>query len=208
MTSRAAGLAAALLLTASGCVSASAEMGTIRREVARDLDGRAEVGDGTSVSLGRVSLATARTLGGVFSPGSTRAARRLSRSVRRVQFAAYPVRGLVDPLTVARPSVLARYASDGWHPLAAFRDSTAATWVMTRERARDQTVSDVLTVSLSRSELSVARLSGDLTALALDAVSMARTGPVGDVLRAAGVGDGPEPGEPASGLVTGGRGRP
>lgn len=182
-------LTAALTLAASGCVSTSAEMNRIQRDVDRSVreDGRASVGDGTSISLGRVSMATTRLLGGLFAPGTTRPYRRLSHHVRRVQFGQFPVTGAVDGRTLRRPAILDRYERGGWLTLAAVRDSSGAVWVLYRERERDQTVTDILTVALSAEDLAVARLSGNLSALVLDAVALAQTDVLGATLAQTGL---------------------
>ncbi len=172
MASRRA-LLALLVATASGCVSL--EMNRLKRHVEREVeaDGQAEVGRGMAMSFGWGTFATARTVGWVFAPGRTAPYRRLSRRVRRVKVARYPVSGVLDTRRMARPEILGRYQDKGWLPLVTVRDSAAAVWVLYRERERDLRLTDLLAVSLSGDGLVMTRVSGDLSGLVLDAVALA-----------------------------------
>ena len=168
-------LAVALAVTASGCISL--EMNRLKKNLEREVeaDGQAEIGRGTAMSFGWGTFATARTLGWVFAPGQTAPYRRLSRRVRRVKVAQYPVSGLVDLRGIGQPAILARYQAGGWLPLVTVRDSSEAVWVMYRERGRDPRLTDLLAVALSDEELVMTRVSGDLTGLVLDGVDLAQT---------------------------------
>ena len=172
MTSRLA-LLVLLATTASGCVSL--EMSRLQRHIAQEVeaDGQAEIGSGTAMSFGWGTFATTRTLGWIFAPGSTAPYRELSRRVRRVKVARYPVSGVLDTRRLTRPEILRRYQDKGWLPLVAARDSAAAVWVLYRERERDLRLTDLLAVSLSSDELVMTRVSGDLSGLVLDAVALA-----------------------------------
>ena len=164
-----------LAATASGCVSL--EMNRLKRNLEREVeaDGQAEVGRGVAMSFGWGTFATSRTLAWVFAPGRTAPYRQMSRRVRRVKVAHYPVSGVVDLRRIGRPAILDRYRAGGWLPLVTVRDSSEAVWVLYRERERDLRLTDLLAVALSDDGLVLTRVSGNLSGLVLDAVDLAQT---------------------------------
>ena len=172
MSSRALPLVLALAIAGSGCIST--EMGRIKRDLQHDIErtGTATVGKGYAMSFGRGSIGTTRFLGRLVAPQSTEPVRRLSGHVRRVQVAQYPVEGDFDARQIRPPDALNRYADDGWHSLVTVRDETSAVWVLYHERPDDLALTDLLTVVVADEALVVTRISGDLTALVLDAVAM------------------------------------
>ena len=172
MSSRALPLVLALAFVGSGCIST--EMGRIKRDLQHDIErtGTATVGKGYAMSFGRGTIGTSRFLGRMFAPTSTEPVRRLAGHVRRVQVAQYPVEGAFDTRQLRPPEALNRYTEDGWHPLVTVRDEEAAVWVLYHERPDDLALTDLLTVVVADEALVVTRISGDLTALVLDAVAM------------------------------------
>ena len=167
-------LLAVLVGTASGCVSL--EMNRLKRNLEREVeaDGQAEVGRGVAMSFGWGTFGTARTLGWIFAPGQTAPYRHMSRRVRRVKVAHYPVSGVLDLRRIGQPAILQRYRAGGWQPLVTVRDSSEAVWVLYRERERDLRLTDLLAVALSDEGLVLTRVSGDLSGLVLDAVDLAK----------------------------------
>lgn len=160
----------ALALSLSGCMSL--EMSRLAREVEHEVerDGAAEVGRGYAIAFGGGTIGTSRFLGRLVAPESTEPYRRLSGSVRQVKVARYPVFGVVDGMRLARPARLDRYEADGWLPMVAARDSASAVWVLFREDDARMTLTDLLAVVVADDELVLARVTGDLTTLALDAL--------------------------------------
>ena len=156
----------------SGCVSL--EMGRIGDDLARGVEGQgAEVGDGFAVAFGPGTIGSTRFLGRLVAPESTEPYRRLSRHVRRVKLARYPVVGAFDARAVPRPALLDRYQSDGWSSLVTARDEESAVWVLMREDG-DGVLTDLLAVVASAEDLVVTRMSGDLSAFILDAIEEGR----------------------------------
>lgn len=180
-----------LAVAASGCVST--EMGRIQRDIARDLEseGQAEVGRGFSMAFGRGSIGTTRFLGRLVAPASTEPYRRLSRHVRRVRVARYPITGTVDASRIDRPRALDRYAANGWYPMVTVRDSTSRVWVMVRE-TEDEQLTDLLSIVVSGQDLVLTSVSGDLSGLVRDAGAMAQGDLFGGALDGMGVFDDPE----------------
>ncbi len=181
----------ALLLTllvalASGCVST--EMGRLQRDIAHDLEagGQAEVGRGFSMAFGRGSIGTTRFLGRLVAPSSTEPYRRLSRHVRRVKVARYPIVGTVDATLIDRPDALDRYSEDGWYPMVTVRDQDSRVWVLVRED-EDMVLTDLLSIVVSGQDLVLTRVSGDLSGLVLDAGAMASGDLFGGALDGMGV---------------------
>lgn len=161
---------AALLATLPGCISL--EMGRLGREIAHDLEETrgAEVDRGFAIAAGRGLIGTSRFLGRLVAPKATEEARRLTRHVRNAKVAVYSVSGVSDLAGLRRPAALDRYhVDDGWYPLATVRDSSGTAWVLYRED-RD-ILRDLLAVVVAPHEIVVTKLSGDLTDLALDALS-------------------------------------
>ena len=98
--------------------------------------------------------------------------------MRRVKIARYPVTGFYDARAVGRPSALDAMEADGWIPLVTVRDTAAAVWVLYRERERDQTITDLLAITLADEDIVLTKVSGDLTSLVLDAVAVGRNGEI------------------------------
>ncbi len=161
-------LIAALALGASGCVSL--EMNRIQRDIADDIEstGQAEVGKGFSMAFGRGTIGTSRFLGRMFAPTSTEPYRRLSRHVRQVKVARFPITGALDASLIERPDALARFAGDGWYPFVTVRDSTERVWLLLRE-TDDEVLTDLLAVVVSGEDLVLTRMSGNLSDMILDA---------------------------------------
>ncbi len=176
MSSRALGLVLALAVAGSGCVST--EMGRIKRDLAHDIEatGQATVGKGFAMSIGRGSIGTTRFMSRLFAPTSSEPYRRLSRNVRRVQFARYELAGSVDGRDVSRPASLDRYEADGWYPMVTVRDSSSAVWVLLKERPDDLRLTDLLTIVVAEDDLVVTKVSGDLSGLVLDAIAYGTNG--------------------------------
>ena len=169
MTARLLALAA-LALVASGCVSV--EMGRMGRQIAADVERQpgAEVGRGYAIAFGRGTIGTGRFLGRLVAPQSTEPFRRLAGNVSAVKVAHYPIAGPVDARALGRPDWLARIEGDGWIPLVTVRDPAAFVTVHYRDDA--ERVTDLLVVTLADDDLVLTKLSGDLTALVLDAIAM------------------------------------
>ena len=164
-------LIAALALGASGCVSL--EMNRIQRDIADDIEstGQAEVGKGFSMAFGRGTIGTSRFLGRMFAPTATEPYRRLSRHVRQVKVASFPITGTLDASLIERPAALARFAADGWYPLVTVRDSTERVWILLRE-TEDEVLTDLLAVVVADDGLVLTRMSGNLSDVVLDAGSL------------------------------------
>lgn len=166
-----AGLLAVLAVAGSGCVSV--EMGRLGREVARDVERQqgVEVDRGFAISVGRGWIGTSRFLSRLVAPESSEPARRLGRHVRQVKMARYPILGSVDSRLIERPAALDRYrADDGWDTLAAVRDSEGTAWILYREDG--DVIRDLLAVVVAPDDIVVTRMTGDLTALVLDAIEL------------------------------------
>lgn len=166
-------LPVALLLGAvsfTGC--ASLEMGRIKQEIARDLERQpdVEVGRGSSRSFGRGTIGTGRFLGRLLAPTSTETFRRLARHVRQLKLGTYPIEGDIDPLAMPRPEAVDRYEAEGWYRAMAVRDSSSLVYVLVREDA-DDTITDLLAITLEDQELVIARVRGNLSELAVDAIA-------------------------------------
>lgn len=168
MSSRLLPFALAILL--SGCVSV--EMGRLARDVEREVeaDGTAELGRGYAIAFGGGVIGTGRFLSRLVAPQSTEPARRLAGYVDQVKVARYPLSGGVDGRRLARPARLDRYEADGWLPMVTARDEGSAVWVLVREDG-DQ-LTDLLAVAVSEEEVVMTRVTGELSALALDAIAL------------------------------------
>ena len=163
-------LLAALAVSGSGC--ASYEMARLGDRVAAGVERQpgVEVGPGSALGVGRVTIGTGRFLGRLFAPSATRPYRRLSGHLRGVEVAHYPLTGSFDALTLGSPAWLAEFEADGWLPLVTVRDEEA--FVVVRYRERADVVTDMLVVTVAQEDLVLVQLSGDLSALALEAVEM------------------------------------
>lgn len=168
MSSRLCTLALAVLL--SGCVSV--EMGRLARDVEREVEagGTAELGRGYAVAFGGGLIGTGRFVSRLVAPQSTEPARRLAGYVDQVKVARYPLVGAVDGRQLARPAQLDRYEADGWLPFVTARDTASAVWVLIREDG--DALTDLLAVVVADEEVVMTRVTGELSALALDAITM------------------------------------
>ena len=149
----------ALLLLSTGCTSF--ELARLRNDIARDTPG-IEIGDGYSTSFGRASIGLARFgigLAGT-SDSSTADVNRALRSVRRVQFARYPVLGRSSDAPIPKLPALERYERRGWTPALIVREAGSEVWLYTNERG--DALSDGLLVTLADDALTLIRLSGNL----------------------------------------------
>ena len=185
-----AAAACALALALSGCYSF--EMTRIGRSVAHDIEATtgADVGGPMSVSVGPVSLATAQLGAWVFAPQSSREARLIGRHVASVKFSRRPIRGAFDGRLVGEPASLQRYKRNGWYPFVTVRDSSAAVWVMLRERGRPgrEEITNVLAVVAAEDDLILTKVSGNLSGLIREAIAIGRAdGALGDALEQAGL---------------------
>lgn len=191
LTTGARGLVvAALALSLSGCYSF--EMSRIGRGVAHDIEATtdADVGGPLSMSVGPVSLATAQLGAWVFAPNSTREARQIGRHVSSVKFSRRPMRGAFDGRLVGRPEYLERYTRNGWHPFVTVRDSSAAVWVMIRERGRpgEEQITNLLAVIAAEDDLMLTKVSGDLSSMIREAIALGhQDGTLSDALEDAGL---------------------
>jgi hypothetical protein len=157
-------LSATLLLTAvlTGCVST--ELSGVRNDLARQMP-EASIGDGRTFSFGAVSLGFARLVSGLVGEDS-QDVRAVLRGVRRVQVGRFDVAGPVDAPGLRMPARLRRYVDrEGWEHLVTFRQDGEAGWVL--YRARGERITDLFVTVLSDDELLLARISGDLTGVAL-----------------------------------------
>ena len=157
----------------SGCVSF--EVGRVKRAVAHDVERQsdAQVGRGFGVVVGPGTIGTSRFLTRLFAPNATRPFRQLSGHVRRVKVGRYPLSGAFDPLALSRPSFLDRYAEkDRWYPLVTVRDTSAQVWILIREDRSGTAITDLLSITLADEDLVIAKVTGDLTALVMEAVEM------------------------------------
>ena len=167
---RTAGLAVGLAVALGGCVSV--EMGRLGSDLRSEAEAQdAEVGRGFAVAFGPGTIGTSRFLGRLVAAESTEPYRRMAGHVRRVKVARYPVEGALDGRQIARPAALARYDADGWLPLVTVREPDAAVWVLYREDA--DALTDLLAVVVGDGEIVATKVSGDLTALVIDALQSA-----------------------------------
>lgn len=154
-------VAAPLLFT--GCTSF--ELARVRNDLAHQMPDAA-IGEGYSVSFGRLSVGFARWIAGFADDEDGALAQVALGEVRRVQFGRYPVYGAVDGARLRMPARLRTYVEDeGWVHLATFREAGEAGWVLYRER--DAAITDVFAVVLTDEDLVLARVTGDLDALVL-----------------------------------------
>ncbi|MEM1053964.1 MAG: hypothetical protein AAGI52_00440 [Bacteroidota bacterium] len=162
-------------LTLSGCYSF--EMARVGKRVGQDIERQtgADVGGGVSMGLGPISLATAQGGAWLFAPNSTREARQIGRHVSSVEFSRRSVDGF-DGRLVERPDYLERYERNGWYPFVTVRDSASAVWVFVRERGREQRITNLLAIVLAEDELVLTKVSGNLSAMIREAISIGSDG--------------------------------
>ena len=181
-------LLAVCALALSGCYSF--EMSRIGKRVGQDIERQtgADVGGGFSMGLGPVSLATAQFGAWAFAPGTTKEARQIGRHVSSVKFSTRPIRGGFDGRLIEKPAYLERYERDGWHPFVTVRDSSAAVWIMLRERGRNQEITNMLAVVAAEDALVLTKVSGNLSTMIREAISLGtQDGFLGDALSQAGL---------------------
>ena len=159
-----------LLLVAislSGC--ASYELMRVRNDIDRQVP-EAQIGDGYAMSFGRISLGLARWLSGLADDKDAEIAKAVLSKVRRVQFARYEVNGTFDAATLRMPGRLRSYLERGdWYLLAGVREESEAVWVVYKEDG--SAVVDLLAVVMGEEELVLAKISGDLNAVVVAALS-------------------------------------
>lgn len=155
----------------SGCYSF--EMARVGKNVGRDIERQtgAEVGRGISMGLGPISLATAQAGAWVFAPNSSREARQIGRHLASVEFSTRSLTGF-DGRLLDRPAYLDRYTRNGWHPFVTVRDSAAAVWVFMRERGREQKITNLLAIVVAEDQLTLTKVSGDLSSMIREAISL------------------------------------
>ena len=164
---RAVGLALAALV-ASGC--GSAELRALRTDIARSTPAL-QVGEGRSLSLGPLSLGLVRGVVHLGDDEDDAVAAAALRSLRRVQVAQYEVSGTFDPRTVPFQTALRRYATAGWAPVVVVRSEDEVLWVLTDQNS--ERIDEALVVTLSRDEIVLAKLRGDLTEVVRTALAQA-----------------------------------
>ncbi|NNF57564.1 MAG: DUF4252 domain-containing protein [Rhodothermaceae bacterium] len=156
----------ALLFLFSGCTSF--ELTRVRNDLARQMP-EAEIGDGYAMAFGSISMGFARLFAGFADDEDGEIAQVALREVRKVSFGRYDVHGIVDASRLTMPTRLRDYVDDrGWMHLLTFRDTTEAGWVL--YRAEDDTITDLFVVFLGAEELTLARVSGNLSALVLNVI--------------------------------------
>jgi hypothetical protein len=178
-------------------------MSRIGRHVAHDIEATtdADVGGPLSMSVGPVSLATAQLGAWVFAPNSSREARMIGRHVSSVKFSRRPIRGAFDGRLVGKPGYLERYERNGWYNFVTVRDSSAAVWVMLRERGRpgEEEITNLLAVVAAEDDLMLTKVSGHLSEMIREAIAMGgRDDLLGNALEDAGLIDEQPPAAPDS----------
>ena len=153
------GVLAALLI--AGC--ASLEVDRLRYEIAREHP-EVKIGEGLSMSFGRVSLGFARWIVGASEDDEGVLAGLVLGEVRRVRVGVFPLEGTLDTDRVTMPRRLRRLVErNGWVPLVTFREEGEAGWVIYREQG--DTITDLFTVVMGEDQLVMARVSGDVGAI-------------------------------------------
>ena len=148
-------LLAALVLVASGCMSA--ELARVRRDVGRDVPGLAQ---GHAPAFGPLTLGLARR---VVDDAETAG---LLRHVRRVAVGTYALGGPLDADALTLPTATARIEARGWTPVVVSRDRTEAAFIY----ARGDTLRDLLVVAFDADAMTLVRITGDLDAVVRDAL--------------------------------------
>ena len=177
-------------LALSGCYSF--EMSRIGKRVGQDIERQtgADVGGGFSMSVGPVSLATAQFGAWAFAPNSTKEARQIGRHVANVKFSTRPIRGGFDGRLIDKPTYLERYERNGWYNFVTVRDSSAAVWIMLRERGPDAEITNMLAVIAAEDDLVLTKVSGNLSTMIREAIQLGgQEGFLGDALSQAGLVD-------------------
>ncbi len=194
-------LLAVCALALSGCYSF--EMSRVGKRVGQDIERQtgADVGGGFSMGVGPVSLATAQFGAWAFAPGSTKEARQIGRHVSSVKFSTRPIRGAFDGRLITEPTYLDRYKRSGWHPFVTVRDSSAAVWIMLRERGPNAEITNMLAVVAAEDALVLTKVSGNLSTMIREAISLGtQDGLLGDALSQAGLIDEEEDEAPGDSL--------
>ena len=161
-------LAAALVVTAVGCASASTS-----NHVARDLAALApgcatERAD--SIVMGRTTLALVRDLVRLADDEVDPEVREILRCVRRIEATTYRLSPSCELVVTALP-LLARLAAEGWQAVVSSGSADDdADWVFTRADA-DGSVEGLLVISVERDELEVVRLAGDIDSVLAAAIA-------------------------------------
>ena len=171
MTRAAAALALAVLVGASGCMSA--ELARVHRDVARDVPG---LGGGHALAFGPLTLGLARRF--VDDPDAAA----LLSHVRGVAVGTYALGDATTDLSLGQAR--ARIEARGWEPVVVSRDSATAAFVYARTRG--DTVRDLLVVSVESGELTLVRLSGRLDAALAEALRSGSDTPLGPLPAAVG----------------------
>lgn len=169
MTRAAAALALAVLVGASGCMSA--ELARVHRDVARDVPG---LEGGHALAFGPLTLGLARRF--VDDPDTAV----LLSHVRGVAVGTYALGDA--PADLSLDQAQARIEARGWEPVVVSRDASGTAFVYARTRG--DTVRDLLVISVEQGELTLVRLSGRLDAALAEALRSDGDTPLGP-LRAA-----------------------
>ncbi|OZC02632.1 hypothetical protein BSZ36_06375 [Rubricoccus marinus] len=165
-------------------------MSRIGRRVGQDIERQtgADVGGGISMSVGPVSLATVQLGAWAFAPESSKIPRQIGRHVASVKFSSRPIRGGFDGRLIEKPAYLDRYERGGWHPFVTVRDSSAAVWIMLRERGRNQEITNLLAIVAAEDNLMLTKVSGNLSSMIREAIALGTDGAfLGDALSQAGL---------------------
>ena len=153
-----------LLFLLSGCTSF--ELTRVRNDIAHQVP-EAEIGDGYAMAFGSISMGLARLFAGFADDEDGEIAQVALREVRKVSFGHYDIHGTVDGTRLTMPSRLRDYVDDrGWTHLLTFREEQEAGWVLYRANGDD--ITDLFVVVLDAEELTLARVSGNLSALVLN----------------------------------------
>jgi hypothetical protein len=156
-------LLAVMLL--GGC--SSRELLEVRQDLADQMP-HARLTDGRTFSFGPVSLGLGRFVLGL-TGADAEPARIALRGVRRVEVGRFKVAGPIDPTHVQMPRRLRRYVRRGdWTPLATFRTENEVGWVL--YRTRGERITGLFAAVFSDDELVLARISGNLTRVALELI--------------------------------------
>ena len=153
-----------LLFLLSGCTSF--ELTRVRNDLARQMP-EAEIGEGYAMAFGSISMGLARLFAGFADDEDGEIAQVALREVRKVSFGRYDIHGAVDGTRLTMPARLRDYVDDrGWTHLLTFREAQEAGWVL--YRADGEMITDLFVVVLAPEELTLARVSGNLSALVLN----------------------------------------
>lgn len=153
-----------LLLLLPGCTSF--ELTRVRNDLARQVP-EAEIGEGYAMAFGSISMGLARLFAGFADDEDGEIAQVALREVRKVSFGRYDINGTLDGTRLTMPSRLRDYVDEReWMHLLSFRDVHEAGWVL--YRADGDEITDLFVVVFESEELTLARISGNLSALVLN----------------------------------------